>query len=77
MTTRRIIISIPDDDKLWLEGYSKVHKISVAEAIRQGISQLKKEQRRQTYQQLVESTTGIWKKGDGLAYQEKLRTEWE
>ncbi len=54
MTTRRIIISLPDADKLWLEGYSKVHKISVAEAIRQGIGELKKSQRQQTYQQLVE-----------------------
>ena len=77
MTTRRIIISIPDEDKLWLEGYSKVHKISVAEAIRQGIDQLKRAKRQQTYRQLVENTRGIWKKGDGLAYQEKLRAEWE
>lgn len=77
MATKRIIISIPDEDKLWLEGYSKVHKISVAEAIRQGIDQLKRAKRQQTYRQLVENTRGIWKKGDGLAYQEKLRAEWE
>lgn len=77
MATRRIIISIPDEDKLWLEGYSKVHKISVAEAIRQGIGQLKKDQRQQTYHRLVESTGGIWQKGDGLAYQVKMRAEWE
>jgi Mor family transcriptional regulator len=77
MATRRIIISIPDEDKLWLEGYSKVHQISVAEAIRQGIDQLKKANRQQTYRQLVEKTRGVWKKGDGLAYQEKLRAEWE
>jgi hypothetical protein len=77
MSTRRIIISIPDEDKLWLEGYSKTQKISVAEAIRQGIDQLKKSKRQQTYQKLVENTRGIWKKGDGLAYQEKLRAEWE
>jgi len=77
MTTRRIIISIPDEDKIWLEGYSKVHKISVAEAIRQGIEQLKRTKRQQTYRQLAERTRGIWKKGDGLAYQEKLRGEWE
>jgi len=77
MATRRIIITIPDEDKLWLEGYSKVHQISVAEAIRQGIDQLKKNQRHQTYQKLVESTSGIWKKGNGLAYQEKMRAEWE
>jgi len=25
----------------------------------------------------LKNTTGIWKKGDGLAYQEKLRAEWE
>ena len=77
MATRRIIISIPDEDKLWLEGYSKVHKISVAEAIRQGIDQLKRAKRQQTYRQLVENTRGIWQTGDGLAYQKKLRAEWE
>ncbi|OGP69870.1 MAG: hypothetical protein A2Y80_09745 [Deltaproteobacteria bacterium RBG_13_58_19] len=77
MNSRRIIITIQDDDKLWLEGYSKVHKISVAEAIRQGIGQLKKNQRHQTYQKLVERTCGLWKKGDGLAYQKKMRAEWE
>jgi hypothetical protein len=77
MGTRRIIISIPDEDKLWLEGYSKIQKISVAEAIRQGIAQLKKSKQQQTYQKLVERTRGLWKKGDGLAYQEKMRAEWE
>lgn len=77
MGTRRIIITIPDEDKLWLEGYSKLHQISMAEAIRQGIDQLKKAKKQQTYRQLVENTRGIWKKGDGLAYQKKLRAEWE
>jgi hypothetical protein len=76
MATRRIIISLPDADKLWLEGYSKVHQISVAEAIRQGIGALKKSQRQQTYQQLIERTSGVWKLGDGLEYQERVRTEW-
>jgi hypothetical protein len=76
MTTRRIIISLPDADKLWLEGYSKVHKISVAEAIRQGIGELKKSQRRQTYEKLIERTCGVWKMGDGLESQKKLRAEW-
>ena len=77
MGTRRIIISIPEEDKLWLEGYSKTEKISLAEAIRQGIGQLRKSKGQQTYQKLVEKTRGTWKKVDGLAYQEKLRAEWE
>jgi len=49
----------------------------MAEAIRQGIDQLKKAKKQQTYRQLAENTRGIWKQGDGLAYQEKLRAEWE
>jgi hypothetical protein len=77
MATKRIIITIPDEDKIWLESYSKVHQISVAEAIRQGIGELKKSQSQPTYRQLVERTAGIWKKGDGLEYQEKMRAEWD
>jgi hypothetical protein len=76
MATRRIIISLPDADKLWLEGYSQINKISVAEAIRQGIGELKKSKRQQTYQQLIERTSGVWKLGDGLEYQEQARAEW-
>jgi len=77
MPAKRIIITIPDEDKLWLDGYAKVHKISVAEAIRQGVNQLKQGQRQKTYQKLVKITCGIWKKGEGLAYQKKARIEWE
>ncbi len=77
MGTRRIIVTIQDEDKQWLEGYSKVQKISVAEAIRQGIGHLKKSHRHEIYEGLVERTSGIWKKGDGLDYQNKIRSEWE
>jgi len=77
MTAKRITFSIADEDKEWLDAYIKVQQISLSEAVRQGIYLLKKEQRQNTYQRLVESTCGIWKKGDGLAYQEKLRGEWE
>ena len=77
MASRRIIVTITDKDKLWLEGYSKVHKISVAEAIRQGIGELKKAQQRRTYEGLVEKTSGIWQKGDGLEYQREIRSEWD
>jgi hypothetical protein len=49
----------------------------VAEAVRQGISQLKKGERQKTYQKLVEITSGIWRQGDGLAYQKVIRGNWE
>jgi hypothetical protein len=77
MATRRIIVTLSDKDRLWLEGYSKVHKISLAEAIRRGIKELKKGQRGKTYKGLVERTSGIWPGEDGLEYQRKIRTEWD
>jgi len=77
MPAKRIIMTIPDEDKLWLDAYTKINKISVAEAVRQGISLLKQEQRQKTYQKFVEITCGIWKKGNGLAYQQEMRGERE
>jgi len=50
MPAKRIIITIPDKDKLWLDAYTKVNKISLAEAVCQGIGLLKKGQRQKTYQ---------------------------
>ncbi len=63
MSAKRLTITISDEDRLWLNGYAKVHKISVAEAIRQGIGQLKRGLRQKTYRKLVERTCGICNKG--------------
>jgi hypothetical protein len=32
--------------------------------------------RQASFSELLEQTRGIWKKGDGLAYQRRLRREW-
>ena len=76
MKSKRTIITISDDDKLWLESYSKAHNVSVAEAVRRGIFILKETTGKTTYQTLVKETRSVWKKGDGLKYQEKMRDEW-
>jgi len=76
MGSQRTIITISEKDKGWLESFSKARGISMAEAIRQGIAQLKEKEAKNIYRTLVEETSGMWKKGDGLAYQEKLRSEW-
>ena len=77
MGSKRTIITLPEEDKLWLESYSKAKKVSLAEAIRRGITRLKEEETAETYRVLVESTRGIWMKGDGLKYQKKIRAEWK
>lgn len=76
MGNRRTIITIPEKDKAWLEVFSKTRGISLAEAIRRGIAELKQKEERNVYRRLVEETRGIWRKGEGLAYQEKIRSEW-
>jgi hypothetical protein len=67
MGAERTTISISDEEKLWLESYSKARGISTAEAIREEPL---------GYQSLVAQTKGVWKKGDGLDYQRNLRSEW-
>lgn len=77
MGSKRTIITISDQEKRWLINYTKMHGISMAEAIRRGIACLKTSQSLASYQKIVSDTKGIWLKGDGLKYQEQLRSEWE
>lgn len=76
MGSQRTIITISDEDKLWLENYSRSYGISLAEAIRRGIARLKDGEGKSFYQLIVRQTRGIWQKGDGLEYQKKVRSEW-
>ena len=76
MASVRTIITLSEKDKKWLESYSSLHHMSVAEAIRRGIKKLKEAEYYETYQSLVLNSKGLWKRGDGLAYQKQMRAEW-
>jgi hypothetical protein len=76
MAGKRTIITLTEKDKLWLERYSQLHRISMAQAIRESIGLLKDAESQQTYEALVNKTRGIWRKGDGLRYQRRIRSEW-
>ena len=75
MASKRTIITLSEEDKRWLESYSSLNRVSVAEAIRQGIRKLKEAELFENYQTLVQRTKGLWKKGDGLNFQNKIRAE--
>jgi len=76
MAGNRTIITLPEEDKKWLKSYSRAHDISLAEAVRQGIQKLRVAEQQELYRSLVNSTKGVWSKGNGLAYQENIRSEW-
>lgn len=76
MAGKRTIITLPEEDKKWLQSYSRANDISLAEAVRQGVQKLRVAEKQQLYRALVDSTKGVWKKGNGLEYQEYIRSEW-
>jgi hypothetical protein len=77
MATTRTIITISEKEKHRLKAFSKSHGISMSAAIRQGITRLITADEKNSYQQIIRDSRGIWKKGDGLNYQKKIRAEWD
>jgi hypothetical protein len=76
MASTRTLITLPAEDKRWLIDYSRAHGISIAEAVRRGIHNLKLRERQNLYAALLKRTRGLWQKGDGLKYQRTIRAEW-
>ncbi len=75
----RTIISISDEDKKWLENYSRTHRQSAAETIRCAIKQYQLSVKKNEGKRILRNTAGIWKDKnvDGLDYVETLRNEWD
>ena len=70
----RTLVDIPEDELDELNLLSRSRKVSRAELIRQAIAGFLAENRTG-----LEDSFGMWSKRgvDGVAYQEKLRGEWE
>jgi hypothetical protein len=49
MATKRMIITLSENDKKWLESYSRAREVSVVEAIREGIRKLRDAEFVETY----------------------------
>jgi hypothetical protein len=76
----RTVISLPANEKKWLDKMAKVKKVSMAQIIRDSIVEYHKNHIKEattTIDTLLAKTKGIWRKNDGLKYQAGLRDEWE
>jgi hypothetical protein len=71
----RTIISLENDDKKWLDEESRRSGLPKSAIVRLSIRYLRLD-REKSFQNLLTQTSGTWKEGDGLAYQERLRSEW-
>ncbi len=74
----RTVISLDDDDKRWLDERAKREGVAMTELVRRAIALLRERDRRDdpSWTEILDRTRGLWKKGDGLKYQERLRREW-
>ncbi len=76
----RTVISLDINDKSWLAREAEREHVSMAEIIRRAIRRYRGATAavdEPPFEQLLEATTGIWEKGDGLSYQERIRGEWD
>ena len=75
----RTIISIPEDDKKWLESYGRRHEISSAEVVRRAIREFRRKKPEKSLAAVLRETAGAWTsiKGDSRDYIDVMRKEWE
>ena len=74
----RTVISLNEDDKAWLDRRAEEEGTTMTELVRRAVVLLRSQIRKTDppLETLIEETKGIWKAGDGLSYQERLRGEW-
>lgn len=76
----RTIISLDANEKAWLDQEAAIENVSMAEVVRKAIRFYRlslKAQKSTHMDDILKKTAGIWKKEDGLTYQEKIREDWE
>ena len=71
----RTIISLEPEDKQWLERTAQAQGVSMTRLVREAIRRMR-QQEDVSLEELLRQTSGLCKKGDGLAWQRRLRREW-
>lgn len=71
----RTVIALEPDIKQWLDQKAMQEGVPMTELVRRAV-RLLQDKERDTVAQVLERSRGIWTEGDGLEYQEKLRSEW-
>ena len=74
----RTVVSLPEDDKRWLDAEAEREGVSMTQVIRLAVSRLRAETKRaKTFDTLLMTTAGIGTGQDAVALQKKLRKEWD
>jgi hypothetical protein len=71
----RMLISLEDRDRRWLEQKAQESGTPMSAVVRQAIRQAQ-EAEQKPLKELLASTKGLWRQGDALHYQRRIRKEW-
>lgn len=74
----RTVVSLEESDKRWLDQRAAAEGVPMTEMIRRAVHLFRQQSRhrRLGVEDLLDRTAGVWRRGDGLAYQKKTRREW-
>jgi hypothetical protein len=75
----RTVISLELGDKAWLDRQARRERVPMTRLVQRAIRRLRKESEANPsrFERLLRETSGLREFGDGLAYQRKLRGEWD
>jgi hypothetical protein len=75
----RTVISLGAADKSWLDEKSREEGVPMTELVRRAITRYRQVDAAASpkgVRAALAATRGLWNKGDGLAYQRRVRSEW-
>ena len=77
-TAVRTVISLSREDKVWLDAEAERQGVSMTEVVRSAVGNLRRSKGdgADNLNLLLQRTRGRWRRGDGLAYQKRIRSEW-
>jgi hypothetical protein len=70
-----MLISLEENDRRWLEQTAQEVGVPMSEVVRRAIRQAQ-EDGQKPLKDLLASTKGLWRRGDGLRYQRRIRKDW-
>lgn len=76
----KTLVNLDPDDKAWLDQEARRRKLPMTELVRQAVHSYRQREQnpaRPALDDVLARTAGLWRQGDGLTWQQRLRGEWD
>ncbi len=76
----KTLINLEHEDKAWLDREARRRQVPMTELVRQAVRSFRvteESRQRPNLRRALARTAGLWRRGDALTWQERLRGEWD